>query len=39
MLIAARNAMLAGAAPGPAPAYWGLCFTAEQANSTVAMVA
>lgn len=40
MLIAARNAILAGgAAPGPAPAYWGLCFTAEQANSTVAMVA
>lgn len=38
MLIAARNAMLAGgAAPGPTPAYWGLCFTAEQANSTVAM--
>ena len=26
-----------GAAPGPTPAYWGLCFTAEQANSTVAM--
>ena len=40
MLIAARNAILAdGAAPGPTPAYWGLCFTAEQANSTVAMVA
>ena len=36
MLIAARNAILAGgAAPGPTPAYWGLCFTAEQANSTV----
>ena len=36
MSIAARNAMLAdGAAPGPTPAYWGLCFTAEQANSTV----
>lgn len=38
MSIAARNAILAGgAAPGPTPAYWGLCFTAEQANSTVAM--
>ena len=36
MLIGMRNAMLAGgAAPGPTPAYWGLCFTAEQANSTV----
>ena len=40
MSIAARNAILAdGAAPGPTPAYWGLCFTAEQANSTVAMTA
>ena len=40
MSISARNAILAGgAAPGPTPAYWGLCFTAEQANSTVAMVA
>ena len=40
MLVGARNAILAGgAAPGPTPAYWGLCFTAEQANSTVAMVA
>ena len=36
MSIAARNAILAGgAAPGPTPTYWGLCFTAEQANSTV----
>ena len=36
MLIGMRNAILAGgAAPGPTPAYWGLCFTAEQANSTV----
>ena len=37
MSIAARNAILTGGAPGPTPAYWGLCFTAEQANSTVAM--
>ena len=36
MLIGMRNAILAGgAAPGPTPTYWGLCFTAEQANSTV----
>lgn len=39
MLIAARNAMLAGGGSQPSGGYWGLCFTAEQANSTVAMVA
>ena len=40
MLIAARNAILAGgAAPGPTPAYWGLCFTAEAANSSVQLTA
>lgn len=40
MLLGARQAMWGGgAAPGPTPAYWGLCFTAEQANSTVAMTA
>ena len=37
MLIAARNAILAGAAPGPTPAYWGLCFTAEEPNCVVNM--
>ena len=38
MSIAARNAMLAGgAAPGPTPAYWGLCFTAEEPNCVVNM--
>ena len=37
MLIAARNAMLAGGGSQPSGGYWGLCFTAEQANSTVAM--
>lgn len=37
MLIAARNAMLAGGGGQPSGGYWGLCFTAEQANSTVAM--
>ena len=32
--------MLAGgAAPGPTPAYWGLCFTAEAANSSVQLTA
>ena len=36
MLIAARNAILAGGGSQPS-GYWGLCFTAEQANSTVAM--
>ena len=35
MLIAARNAMLAGSGSQPSGGYWGLCFTAEQANSTV----
>ena len=40
MLIAARSAILAGgAAPGPTPAYWGLCFTAEAANSSVQLTA
>ena len=40
MSIAARNAILAdGAAPGPTPAYWGLCFTAEAANSSVQLTA
>ena len=37
MLIAARNAILAGGGGQPSGGYWGLCFTAEQANSTVAM--
>ena len=38
-MIAARQiAFGRGAAPGPTPAYWGLCFTAEQANSTVRLV-
>ena len=38
MLIAARNAILAGgAAPGPTPAYWGLCFTAGEAGATVSL--
>ena len=35
MSIAARNAMLAGSGSQPSGGYWGLCFTAEQANSTV----
>ena len=35
MSIAARNAMLAGGGSQPSGGYWGLCFTAEQANSTV----
>ena len=40
MLIGMRNAILAGgAAPGPTPAYWGLCFTAEAANSSVQLTA
>ena len=40
MLIGMRNAMLAGgAAPGPTPAYLGLCFTAEAANSSVQLTA
>ena len=40
MLIGMRNALLAGgAAPGPTPAYWGLCFTAEAANSSVQLTA
>ena len=40
MSIAARNAILAGgAAPGPTPAYWGLCFTAEADNSSVQLTA
>ena len=34
MSIAARNAILAGGSQ-PSGGYWGLCFTAEQANSTV----
>lgn len=38
MLIGMRNAILAGgAAPGPTPAYWGLCFTAEEPNCVVNM--
>ena len=38
MLIGMRNAILAGgAAPGPTPAYWGLCFTAEEPNCMVNM--
>ena len=40
MLIGMRNAILAGgAAPGPTPAYRGLCFTAEAANSSVQLTA
>ena len=40
MLIGMRNAILAGgAAPGPTPAYGGLCFTAEAANSSVQLTA
>ena len=39
MSIAARNAILADGGSQPSGGYWGLCFTAEQANSTVAMVA
>ena len=40
MLIGMRNAILAGgAAPGPTPAYLGLCFTAEAANSSVQLTA
>ena len=40
MLIGMRNAILAGgAAPGPTPAYLGLCFTAEAANSSVQLKA
>ena len=39
MSIYMRNAMLAGGGSQPSGGYWGLCFTAEQANSTVAMVA
>ena len=40
MLIGMRNAILAGgAAPGPTPAYWGLCFTAEADNSSVQLTA
>ena len=40
MLIGMRNAILAGgAAPGPTPAYRGLCFTAEAANSSVQLKA
>ena len=40
MSISARNAILAGgAAPGPTPAYWGLCFTAEADNSSVQLTA
>ena len=35
MLIGMRNAMLAGGGSQPSGGYWGLCFTAEQANSTV----
>ena len=35
MLIGMRNAMLAGSGSQPSGGYWGLCFTAEQANSTV----
>lgn len=35
MSIAARNAILAGGGSQPSGGYWGLCFTAEQANSTV----
>lgn len=37
MLIGARNAMTIPMSSGPSSAYWGLCFTAEEANSTVAM--
>ena len=39
MSISARNAILADGGSQPSGGYWGLCFTAEQANSTVAMVA
>ena len=40
MLIGMRNAILAGgAAPGPTPAYRGLCFTAEADNSSVQLTA
>ena len=35
MLIGMRNAILAGGGSQPSGGYWGLCFTAEQANSTV----
>lgn len=39
MLVGMRNAMLLGGGSQPSGGYWGLCFTAEEANSTVAMTA
>lgn len=36
MQLASRTSLWSGGAE-PAPAYWGLCFTAEEAGSTVAM--
>ena len=37
MLIAGRNAMLAGGGSQPSGGYWGLCFTAEEPNCVVNM--
>ena len=36
MLINLRNALMTGGSE-PAPAYWGLCFTAETAGATIAL--
>ena len=36
-LVAGRNAMMAGDSK-PTPAYWGLCFTAEEPGVVVNMV-
>lgn len=38
MLLGLRNGMDIPKQGGPSSDYWGLCFTAEQSNSTVAMV-
>lgn len=37
-MMAARNAMSVNKSGQPAEEYWGLCFTAEEAGSTVGMV-